>query len=332
MTYYFKKIAASNYGLPINKSEPILQTKKGLKDKKNFSLIIDIATGEILLSLERGNEVWYIEKKQLELFVKSGEIIQDSTKFGLLQYINNRGDDIVSYGAKRIGLLYYEFVELAGTIYAEMSNANECTYDEAFGIMNVIKNRLNLYINWINNPKRIGFEESKKLDDLFKIIKDTGIYGNTLKREFKTNSGDLKDYSWKNIFFEHNEVKIKQSLRAVLNGLITQYDNTNGATFWHGKDFHIKSEPAYGTYYLHGFHFTDKKHDNWKMGDYMVVETNFVKTPYRYESTAFFGTTTFMKGPDDFRIKRGRYLDSGNPIKSDINDKSYLKYEPIGWW
>lgn len=86
--------------------------------------------------------------------------------------------------------------------------------------------------------------------------------------------------------------KKESSYKGAIRGIIDTQDYSNGAYFWHGKDFGIKGKPAYESFYSNGFIFTNPKHDIWNLGN---TNSNNPSVPYKYMSTAAYGFTTFMK-------------------------------------
>jgi len=100
-------------------------------------------------------------------------------------------------------------------------------------------------------------------------------------------------------------------LQAVRQGVISAMrtpnstlDFSGGATTWHGRDFSQSNKPANESYYQKGFKFTDPSHDIWAMGTKSKSTSVEIKTgktkevfsfDFKYESTAAFGDTLFMK-------------------------------------
>ena len=154
-----------------------------------------------------------------------------------------------------------DFNDLAGTLYAEMSNNKNNTWLEAAAIYSVLENR--------------GNEDGKST---LQVASGGGIYG------YSKRSKISSDLAPKNL--------VKNAYKGLIRGILDKKDYSNGGYFWHGKDFSIKTQNAYNSYYKVGFHFTDKSHDIWKMGDHPSPNS---KWSYQYESTAAYGGTTFMR-------------------------------------
>ena len=126
-----------------------------------------------------------------------------------------------------------DFNDLAGTLYAEMSNNKNNTWLEAAAIYSVLENR--------------GNEDGKST---LQVASGGGIYG------YSKRSKISSDLAPKNL--------VKNAYKGLIRGILDKKDYSNGGYFWHGKDFSIKTLKAYNSYYKVGFHFTDKSHDIWK--------------------------------------------------------------------
>lgn len=142
-----------------------------------------------------------------------------------------------------------------------MSNNKNNTWLEAAAIYSVLENR--------------GNEDGKST---LQVASGGGIYG------YFKRSKISSDLAPKNL--------VKNAYKGLIRGILDKKDYSNGGYFWHGKDFSIKTLKAYNSYYKVGFHFTDKSHDIWKMGDHPSPNP---KWSYQYESTAAYGGTTFMR-------------------------------------
>lgn len=154
-----------------------------------------------------------------------------------------------------------DFKDLAGTLYAEMSYNNDTWY-EAAAIYSVLENR--------------GNEDGKTT---LQVASGGGIYGYSERSKIsdKRASKDL----------------VRNAYKGLIRGMLDDKDYSGGGYFWHGNDFHIKTAKAYKSFYKVGFHFTSKSHDIWQMGDCPSPPNS--KWPYKYESTAAYGGTTFMR-------------------------------------
>ncbi len=159
-----------------------------------------------------------------------------------------------------------EFLEIAGTIYAEDASTPEV----AKAIYSVVRNRARF-------SKLSEFE-------VVKDVKNQGIYG------WKNHDDILKEGA--------SKTRKKNAFAAVLQSYFLSVDWSNGAYVWQGTDFADRKMPAYTSYYLTGFRFTDPAHDIWGLGNH---ESGNSKWVYKYESTAVFGQTTFMNLTDEWK-------------------------------
>ena len=155
-----------------------------------------------------------------------------------------------------------EFVSLAGTLYAE-STAEASSLEEMAAIGSVIRNRANA-------------DNSSYLDVISSGINRIYGYDKRGKINHKLANPDKVNLAYK---------------AAMLTIKATETDYSNGAYFWHGKDFAIKGKRAHSNFYLRGFLFTNKSHDIYSMGSFQKQGN----VPYTYESTAAFSKTTFMR-------------------------------------
>ncbi|HMM81493.1 MAG TPA: RHS repeat-associated core domain-containing protein [Pyrinomonadaceae bacterium] len=154
-----------------------------------------------------------------------------------------------------------QFNDLAGVVYAEASkNAGAA---EAAGIYGALNNRATA------NGTTIQTEANAP-----------GVYGAAHKNDaFSPNASQSK-------------------LKAVYQGIAVSYatgrDFSGGAYYWQGVDFsrHFNGMHAYESFYKVGFHFTSPSHDIFKMGDH---KSGNKKWDFKYESTAGYGKTVFMK-------------------------------------
>jgi RHS repeat-associated protein len=160
-----------------------------------------------------------------------------------------------------------EFLILAGTVMNEM-DAKLYDKNEASAIYSVIENRAN----------------AKNQSELW-VTENTGIYG-----------WNHKDDISKSSFYN----KSKVAIAGVMESMISDFDFSNGGYWWQGKDFrkHYNGMRAYEDYYLVGLKFTDPSHDHWGMGDHVSGKKGY---DYKYQSTSFFGGTTFLRLTEDWQ-------------------------------
>jgi RHS repeat-associated core domain protein len=157
-----------------------------------------------------------------------------------------------------------EFQDLAGTLYAE-STADEFSFEEIISICCVLNNRATM----------------DKTTILEKATQENQVYGWKDRGKIKSDLADSK--------------RVKYCYKALIEVLKGCKDYSNGATYWHGKDFAETNKPAHKNFYLKGFLFTNKAHDKWKLGDKEVKgEYNKKTWKYKYKSTAVYANTTFM--------------------------------------
>lgn len=166
-----------------------------------------------------------------------------------------------------LNLTRKQFDYLAETVYAESTGS----YLESVGIVNVLENRAS--------------NQGNTLMDQLSDKSPYGVYGVR-----KTGESSYK-YSYKNEKGADADAKRLTIHSAIATALASDYDVTNGAYFWDGKDFNGKNtiKGGYNQRYLPGYKFTDPSHDLWGQGDKKVNDT------YKYESTSAIGNTTFSK-------------------------------------
>jgi RHS repeat-associated protein len=150
-----------------------------------------------------------------------------------------------------------EFRALAGAIYSEGST----TSNEAAAIYGVLKNRA-------TSDNSTVSEEIRRKNQ---------VYG-------WSHRGQIDDP-------RVNQDRLKNAFSGVIKGLTESKDYSNGGYYWHGTDFKkpTNGSKAHELFYLSGFKFADASHNLYGLGDLLVRNT------YKYESTAAYGKTTFMK-------------------------------------
>ena len=157
-----------------------------------------------------------------------------------------------------------EFVAIAGTLYAE-STPDECSFEEMAAIGSVVRNR--------------AFADEKSIYEVVSTRR-YGVYGYRSRGKIDNPKA--------------NKHKVNLAFKAAMFTLCTAIDYSNGAYFWQGKDFSIKDSKisrAYELFYETGFIFTSSSHDIYNMGSYSKGGS----VPYKYESTAAFSGTVFMR-------------------------------------
>ncbi len=174
-----------------------------------------------------------------------GAIVLES---GLTQIMDNQGN----------GMSHDQFLDLAGTLYAEGAS----TWEEAAGIYSVMENRGNA-------------DDKTALD--------------VAKQKGQVNGYSDRD-KIKSMFANKNQVQ--NAYKGLIRGSLDSKDYSGGGYYWHGKDFGKSTWPANKDYYQVGFKFTDSKHDLWGQGTHVSGNS---KWDYKYESTGAAGGTTFMK-------------------------------------
>ncbi|CAM1340655.1 RHS repeat-associated core domain-containing protein [Tenacibaculum amylolyticum] len=166
-----------------------------------------------------------------------------------------------------LNLSVSDFDAIAGTLFAEGSA--KMSWQEAAGIYSVMENRANS-------------DGTTVLD----VASGGGIYG--YDERDKINS------------IYANKAQVNNAYKGLIEGYYGG-DFSNGGYFWHGKDFSLKNWKAHKSYYLTGFKFTDKAHDLWNLGNHKSKHN----WQYKYESTAAFGGTTFMRLTSQWQTANG---------------------------
>lgn len=170
-----------------------------------------------------------------------------------------------------------DFNHLAGTVFAEAS-VNP-PWEEAAGICSVLKNRAVTDGNTIIQQAQSS----------------AGVYGAARAGEI-LRAGQLTS-------------RVKNVYSGVARSIVAyqhaRRDFSNGGFYWHGLDFrrHTAGSSAYESFYLSGFKFTDPAHDQWGMGDHASGRRDYT---YKYESTAFYGSTIFMRLTSQWMGLQGR--------------------------
>ena len=155
-----------------------------------------------------------------------------------------------------------DFKFMSSVLYAESSGG----FKETLGIFNVLENR--------------ATQDGNSVLDQFTDKSPYGVYGvrdtDRLADESGTPLGDTKRA---NVY------------KALINGITTNTDITNGGYFWDGKDFNgdNRVHGGYNVRYKPGYTFTNPAHDLWGQGN---NKTNRIQ---QYESTNAIGSTTFSR-------------------------------------
>jgi RHS repeat-associated protein len=181
----------------------------------------------------------------------------------------NEDDQLSNMLAKKLGGVSLgtntEFNELAGTLYVEGDAYSE-SFEELVGIFSVMKNRANA--------------DDVSVYEVASNMNTYGIYG--WKDRSKINS-TLANFE-----------RVTLSHKAVIVGLTSNIDYSDGGYYWHGRDLAKPTlgSRAYEDYYLVGFKFSSSTHDLWNLGNNKSGNTSW---DYKYESTGAAGRTTFMR-------------------------------------
>jgi RHS repeat-associated protein len=208
-----------------------------------------------------------------------GEYLGKDNKDDQKVYVADKLENGNFINAKDLGITHSDFREIVGTVYSEM-HKTAYTWHEGAAITDVLENR----------------GKASKTDILTEA-RDGGVYGHKhWQRIDNISSVDKNKLS----------VTVSEVINAMLN---TNTDYSNGATYWQGTDFadkNDKNSTAYADFYDVGFKFSDKNHDHFNLGDNIKSSSqifgNLEKSwDYKYESTAFYGRTTFMKKTDEFK-------------------------------
>jgi hypothetical protein len=221
---------------------------------------------------EVGVRIHVEDGKDQVLFVRHDIVQQLQIKFSsnkLFEYYS----DLARYelSPNNLHMTVAEFDHLSGIIYAESSipKSSKDDYDfrEPAAIYGVLRNRANA------NGTSILDEANEK-----------NVAGNQRTDEITDKNAP--------------DSKVRAVYLGMALSIVTGRDWSIGAYFWQGGDFSISSRPANKGFYQTGFKFTSPDHDIWKMGDHIAndkVKTGNKKYDYKYESTATYGRTTFIR-------------------------------------
>ena len=211
----------------------------------------DIITGEHLLHVEDGiDEAIAVHRPVFDVFYLDGNLSANRESIGY------------SLGSNS------DFVDLAGTIYAE-SDSRFYSLREAAGIGSVIRNRA------MADKISLCAEASKG-----------GIYGWSNRGSILTSS---------------NQEKVNISYRAAMLTITGDCDYSCGGFFWQGRDFAFLGSPANNQFYQNGFLFKKPDHDIYGMGN----DTVSASWQFKYESTTAAGRTVFMRLTDAWKNAQG---------------------------
>jgi len=222
----------------------------------------------------------HIEDGKDQVFFATTSVIQ-AFQIGFMSNRELYYQALARYGESRgnLNMTVAEFDHLSGIIYAE-SSKNATDFREPAAIYSVLRNRANA------NGDSV-LDEANKPD----------IAGNRRTDEIKDKNAS------------------KEKIRAVYKGIAyaaiggsNGYDYSNGAYFWQGNDFAISSRNANKGFYQTGFKFTSEGHKIWKMDDHIAddkVKTGDKKYDYKYESTAAYGRTIFIRLTDAWMKANG---------------------------
>ena len=217
-------------------------------DGEEVTDFYDIATGEHLKHIEDGiDEAIAIHRIVYDAYVAEGTLEENKDKIG---YSLGKNSD---------------FVDLAGTIYAE-SDAWDYSLEESAGIESVLRNRA------IADNSSLITEASRN-----------GIYG------WKKRDAILSPLA--------NQKKVDIAYRAAMFAIGGNFDYSNGGYFWQGRDFGDTESNANKQFYQDGFRFRSSRHDIFGLGNKLSNEP----WKYKYESTAAAGRTVFMRLTKDWK-------------------------------
>ena len=201
----------------------------------------DIVTGEHIGHIEDGiDEAIAVHRSVYDAYVEEGTLEENKDKIG---YSLGKNSD---------------FVDLAGTIYAE-SDRKYYSLEESARIGSVIRNRA-----IADNISLI--EVAKK-----------GACG-------WSNRDDI-------LSLDANKEKVNIAYRAAMLTIGGNCDYSKGGYYWQGRDFAKPGSGANNRFYQTGFHFRSPRHDIFGMGDKISNDS----WKYKYESTAAAGGTVFMR-------------------------------------
>jgi RHS repeat-associated protein len=200
--------------------------------------------------------------------VKNDANIQQFQKDGYLISVFKHSD--ATDLTQKFGITYSKFKDLTGTVYNEMTVGSR-DWKEGAAIYSVLENR-----GKINNDDRTAWD----------MAQAGGIYGWGVRKS-------IDDYK------KTDQAKLTATRQGVIAGILNDFDYSGGAYYWQGVDFHKHYDHmhAYESFYLVGFHFTDKAHDIFKIGDHVSKKSY----KFRYQSVGVAGKTTFFIKTDAYR-------------------------------
>jgi hypothetical protein len=175
-------------------------------------------------------------------------------------YSISKSTELKWFSGKNVNIDDFKF--MSSVLYAESSGG----FEETLGIYNVLENR--------------AMQDGSSVLDQFTDKSPYGVYGVRDTERLADESGTyLGDKKRANVY------------SALISGITTKTDITNGAFFWDGKDFNgaNKSHGGYDARYKPGYTFTSPSHDLWGQGN------NSTSNTQQYESTNALGSTTFSR-------------------------------------
>ncbi|MGB7070785.1 MAG: RHS repeat-associated core domain-containing protein, partial [Pyrinomonadaceae bacterium] len=214
------------------------------------------------------------ERKRIEdgkdqvIAAQSEDIKQFQKEFASDRGAYNQRLGVFESSANNLHMTNAQFDNLAGVIYAEASN--NAPWTEAAGIHGVLRNR--------------AAADETSVSDQATVA--NGIYG-AGEKEKKKISDPNASTAKRNAVYKGLALSI---VAFAVNGS----DLSGGAYFWHGTDFRrpTAGSTAHQSFYRSGFQFTSPSHDIWNLGSRRSGNSRY---DYKYQSTAAFGQTTFMK-------------------------------------
>ncbi|MBK9172244.1 MAG: RHS repeat-associated core domain-containing protein [Chloracidobacterium sp.] len=220
---------------------------------------IDVGTGERKRIEDGKDQVIAAQSEDIKQFQK--EFASDRDAY-------NHRLGVFESSANNLHMTNAQFDNLAGVIYAEASN--NAPWTEAAGIHGVLRNR--------------AAADGTSVSDQATVA--NGIYG--------AGEAEKKKISDPNASTAKRNAVYKGLALSIVAFAVNGSDLSGGAYFWHGTDFRrpTAGSTAHESFYRSGFQFTSPSHDIWNLGSRRSGNSRY---DYKYQSTAAFGQTTFMK-------------------------------------
>lgn len=163
-----------------------------------------------------------------------------------------------------------QFLDLAGTLFAEATKGESGSWEESAGIYSVLENR--------------GNEDGKSTHD---EAQTGGVAGWNRRDGINDKKASKSD--------------VQNAFTGLIRGILDSKDYSGGAFFWDGDDYYKRPR------YTEGTTFTDANHNIWNLKENAKQEKNIYGSwQSKYETTNTIGNTTFSRITDQYRNTRYR--------------------------